>query len=217
MYVVIGVAWCLRIAGCVVYKVVEILWGLSRVLRLEFVCSLVLACFVCVQYVVYGLIIYILSRRTPPLWCSPLVRSCSHTWSFGITGPRCYIAALPIGCPLISSFISSCIKRFRHVAFPARQILFSTFTITVHTQRSVCVPALSRTVRLRASYSARIFEHFYLKIAQPIRKGEAEKKLRGFGRERTIQTDQPSLVGDVVPTFADRGCRVVSAADSDGR
>jgi hypothetical protein len=33
-------------------------------------------------------------------------------------------------------------------------------------------------------------------------------------RERTVPTERPPLV---VPTFADRGCRVVSATDSNGR
>jgi hypothetical protein len=37
-------------------------------------------------------------------------------------------------------------------------------------------------------------------------------------RKRTIPTERPQpLVGEVVPTFADRECRVVSAADSHGR
>jgi hypothetical protein len=36
-------------------------------------------------------------------------------------------------------------------------------------------------------------------------------------RERTIPTERPPLVGEVVPTFADRGCCVVSATDSHGR
>jgi hypothetical protein len=36
-------------------------------------------------------------------------------------------------------------------------------------------------------------------------------------RERTMPTERPPLVGEVVPTFADRGCRVVSATDSHGR
>jgi hypothetical protein len=35
-------------------------------------------------------------------------------------------------------------------------------------------------------------------------------------RERTIPTERPPLVG-VVPTFANRGCRVVSATDPRGR
>jgi hypothetical protein len=43
------------------------------------------------------------------------------------------------------------------------------------------------------------------------------KKLRGFVRERTISTERLPLVGEVVPTFADRGCCVVSATDSHGR
>jgi hypothetical protein len=30
-------------------------------------------------------------------------------------------------------------------------------------------------------------------------------------RELTMPTERPPLVGEVVPTFADRGCRVVSA------
>jgi hypothetical protein len=42
-------------------------------------------------------------------------------------------------------------------------------------------------------------------------------KLRGLVRERTIPTDRPPLVGEVVPTFANIGCRVVSATDSHGR
>jgi hypothetical protein len=32
-------------------------------------------------------------------------------------------------------------------------------------------------------------------------------------RERTIPTERHPLVGEVVPTFADRMCRVVSATD----
>jgi hypothetical protein len=35
--------------------------------------------------------------------------------------------------------------------------------------------------------------------------------------EPTIPTERPPLVDEVVPTFADRGCRVVSATDSHGR
>jgi hypothetical protein len=36
-------------------------------------------------------------------------------------------------------------------------------------------------------------------------------------RKRTIPTERPQLVGEVVPTFADRRCRVVSATNSHGR
>jgi hypothetical protein len=32
-------------------------------------------------------------------------------------------------------------------------------------------------------------------------------------RERTIPTERPPIVGKIVPTFADRGCWVVSATD----
>jgi hypothetical protein len=35
-----------------------------------------------------------------------------------------------------------------------------------------------------------------------------------LARERTMTTERPPLVGEMVPTFADRGCRVVSATDS---
>jgi hypothetical protein len=35
--------------------------------------------------------------------------------------------------------------------------------------------------------------------------------------ERTIPTERPPLLGEAVPTFADRGCCVVSATDSHGR
>jgi hypothetical protein len=38
-----------------------------------------------------------------------------------------------------------------------------------------------------------------------------------LARERTIPTERPPLVGEVVPNFADRGCRVVSATDSHDR
>jgi hypothetical protein len=45
------------------------------------------------------------------------------------------------------------------------------------------------------------------------------KKLNSVAlvRERTIPTERPPLVGEVVPTFSNRGCRVVSATDSHGR
>jgi hypothetical protein len=36
-------------------------------------------------------------------------------------------------------------------------------------------------------------------------------------REGTIPTERPPLVGEVVPTFAERECRVVGATDSHGR
>jgi hypothetical protein len=36
-------------------------------------------------------------------------------------------------------------------------------------------------------------------------------------RERTMPTERPPLVAEVVPTFADRGCCVVSATDPPGR
>jgi hypothetical protein len=36
-------------------------------------------------------------------------------------------------------------------------------------------------------------------------------------RERTMPTERLPLVGEVMPTFADRGCCVVSATDSHGR
>jgi hypothetical protein len=32
-----------------------------------------------------------------------------------------------------------------------------------------------------------------------------------------MQTERPPLVGEIVPTFGDGGCRVVSATDSHGR
>jgi hypothetical protein len=35
--------------------------------------------------------------------------------------------------------------------------------------------------------------------------------------ERTMPTEKPPLVGEVVSTFANRGCCVVSATDSQGR
>jgi hypothetical protein len=36
-------------------------------------------------------------------------------------------------------------------------------------------------------------------------------------RKRTIPAERPPLVGKLVPTFADRGCRVISATDSHDR
>jgi hypothetical protein len=36
-------------------------------------------------------------------------------------------------------------------------------------------------------------------------------------RERTMPTERPPLFGEVVPTFANRGCCVVSATDPPGR
>jgi hypothetical protein len=36
-------------------------------------------------------------------------------------------------------------------------------------------------------------------------------------RERTIPTERPPLVGEVMPTFEDRGCHVVSMTDPYGR
>jgi CBS-domain-containing membrane protein len=38
----------------------------------------------------------------------------------------------------------------------------------------------------------------------------------GRVRERTILTERPLLVAKLVPTFADRGCHVVSVMDPHG-
>jgi hypothetical protein len=45
---------------------------------------------------------------------------------------------------------------------------------------------------------------------------EMDTKLRGFG-PLAKYAERPPLVGEVVPTFADKGCRVVSATDPPGR
>jgi hypothetical protein len=54
------------------------------------------------------------------------------------------------------------------------------------------------------------------RISDPV---PLKKKLNAVAlvRERTMPTERPPLAGEVVPTFADRGCRVVSATDSHGR
>jgi hypothetical protein len=39
----------------------------------------------------------------------------------------------------------------------------------------------------------------------------------GAMTKKTMPTERPPLLGEVVPTFADRGCCVVSATDSHGR
>jgi hypothetical protein len=36
-------------------------------------------------------------------------------------------------------------------------------------------------------------------------------------RERTVPTERPPLVGEVIAKFADRGCQVVSVTDPYGR
>jgi hypothetical protein len=46
---------------------------------------------------------------------------------------------------------------------------------------------------------------------------EKKKNSVALARERTMPTERPPLVGEVVPTFADRGCCVVSATDPPGR
>jgi hypothetical protein len=38
-----------------------------------------------------------------------------------------------------------------------------------------------------------------------------------LAREQTISTERPPLVGEVLPSFADKGCSVVSATDYYGR
>jgi hypothetical protein len=48
-------------------------------------------------------------------------------------------------------------------------------------------------------------------------KTKTELNFVALVRERTMPTERPPLVGEVVPTFVGRGCRVVSAADSYGR
>jgi hypothetical protein len=49
-------------------------------------------------------------------------------------------------------------------------------------------------------------------------KKKLKTKLRGFlVRVRTMPIERPPLLGEVVPTFGDRGCCVVSATDPSGR
>jgi hypothetical protein len=50
----------------------------------------------------------------------------------------------------------------------------------------------------------------------PVRNFITKTKLNSVSlvRERTIPTERLPLAGEVVPTFSDRGCRVVSATDS---
>jgi hypothetical protein len=43
------------------------------------------------------------------------------------------------------------------------------------------------------------------------------KKSGVLVRQRTIPTERRPLVGEVVPTLAERGCRVVSATNTQGR
>jgi hypothetical protein len=47
--------------------------------------------------------------------------------------------------------------------------------------------------------------------------GLRKKTALAMVRQRTMPTERPPLVGEVVPTFADRGCCVVSATDAPGR
>jgi hypothetical protein len=51
-------------------------------------------------------------------------------------------------------------------------------------------------------------------IGSGIKVIKTKTKLRALVRERTIPTERPPLVGEVVSTFVDIGCRVVSATDS---
>jgi hypothetical protein len=44
-----------------------------------------------------------------------------------------------------------------------------------------------------------------------------KRKLRGFGPRANYAARGPPFVGEVVPTFSERGCRVVIATDSHGR
>jgi hypothetical protein len=44
-----------------------------------------------------------------------------------------------------------------------------------------------------------------------------EKKLRGLSPQANYTDRAVAVVGEVVPTFAGRGCYVVSATDSHGR
>jgi hypothetical protein len=56
-------------------------------------------------------------------------------------------------------------------------------------------------------------------VVKLILRGKYKLKLNSVAlvRERTMPTERPPLVGEVVPTFADIGCHVVSATDSHGR
>jgi hypothetical protein len=46
---------------------------------------------------------------------------------------------------------------------------------------------------------------------------QTKNKLRGLSPQANYTDRATAAVGEVVPTFADRGCCVVSATDSHGR
>jgi hypothetical protein len=74
-------------------------------------------------------------------------------------------------------------------------------------------------------YAASIFNPEDQPLNTPCRKNlkrykpKTKTKLNSVAlvRKQTKPTERPPLVGEVVPTFADRGCCVVSATDSHGR
>jgi hypothetical protein len=56
-----------------------------------------------------------------------------------------------------------------------------------------------------------------LKKKEKIEKEKRIKKLRGHSPQAKYTDRATAAVGEVVPTFAGRGCYVVSATDSHGR
>jgi hypothetical protein len=50
-----------------------------------------------------------------------------------------------------------------------------------------------------------------------IQRARLKKKLRGLSPQANYTDQATAAVGEVVPTFAGRGCYVVSATDSHGR
>jgi hypothetical protein len=74
------------------------------------------------------------------------------------------------------------------------------------TNKVVCQSAVAQTVSRRLPIAA-----------TRVPRTKTKPKSMALVRERTIPTERPSLLGEVVPTFADRRCRVVSATDSHGR
>jgi hypothetical protein len=62
-------------------------------------------------------------------------------------------------------------------------------------------------------YDANTTPHLQLADSKKVPQTHKQTNSVALVRERTMPTERPPILGEVVPTFADRGCCVVSATD----
>jgi hypothetical protein len=96
--------------------------------------------------------------------------------------------------------------------------VYSNFTIAAFRRPSVVDSVNRRNVFIGPLLSTGHIHHIRLSLKKCVfAKLKTKTKLRGLSPQANYSDRATVAVGEVVPTFAGRGCYVVSATDSHGR